>query len=140
MRSRFSDLESFLRRPRGPAEAYLAATVLVVVASLARWGLGFVGQPLLPFTTYYPAILFATYIGGLGVGCYEAILAVLIGWWAFAFFLLKPKAGLEIVTYIATCGFIIWGANSYRRLVRNSRDVATHCKTKRSCARWQLMN
>ena len=130
MRSRFNNLESFLRRPRGSAEAYLAATVLVVVASLARWGLGFVGQPLLPFTTYYPAILFATYIGGLGVGCYAAILAGLIGWWAFlppylAFFVLKPKAGLEILTYMAACGFIIWGANSYRRLVRNHRDVAT---------------
>jgi two-component sensor histidine kinase len=130
VRSRFNDLEAFLRRPRGSAEAYLTATVLVVAASLARWGLGFIGQPLLPFTTYYPAILFATYIGGLGVGYYAAVLAGLIGWWAFlppylAFFVLKPKAGLEILTYIAACGFIIWGANSYRRLVRNSRDVAT---------------
>ena len=75
MRSQFNDLETFLRLPGGSAEAYLAATVLVVIASLARWGLGFVGQPLLPYTTYYPAILFATYVGGLGVGCYAAVLA-----------------------------------------------------------------
>ena len=51
--------------PRSSAEAYLGATVLIVLASLVRWGLDFIGQPLLPFTTFYPAILFATYIGGL---------------------------------------------------------------------------
>ncbi len=128
MRSRLNDLEAFLRRPRGSAAAYLAATVLVIIASLARWGLDFVGQPLLPFTTYYPAILFATYIGGVGVGCYAAILGGLIGWWGFlpphlAFFVLKTKSGLEVATYMVACGFIIWGADSYRRLVRKHRDV-----------------
>ena len=105
MRLRFNDLESFLRLPAGSAEAFFAATLLVVVASLARRGLDIVGQPLLPFTTYYPAILFATYIGGLGVGCYAAILAGLIGWWAFlppqlAFFVLKPKS------WTRTCGLL----------------------------------
>ena len=129
VRSRFNDLESFLRLPRGSTEAYLAATVLVVIASLARWGLDFVGQPLLPYTAYYPAILFATYIGGLSVGFYAAILAGLIGWWAFlpphlVFFVLKPKAGLEVLTFVMASGFIIWGANSYRKLVRNHRDIA----------------
>jgi two-component sensor histidine kinase len=115
--------------PRSSAEAYLGATVLVVLASLVRWGLGFIGQPLLPFTTYYPAILFATYIGGLGVGCYAAALGGLIGWWAFLppYFVLiifKPKVELELVIYLAACGFIIWGADSYRRLVRQHRDLA----------------
>jgi two-component sensor histidine kinase len=129
VRSRFNDLESFVRLPRGSTEAFLAATVLVVIASVARWGLGFIGQPLLPYTTYYPVILFATYIGGVGVGCYAAILAGLIGWWAFlppplAFFVLKPKSELELAAYVVACGFIIWGAESYRRLVQRHRDVA----------------
>ena len=122
-------LNRFLRLPAGSAEAFFAATLLVVVASLARRGLDIVGQPLLPFTTYYPAILFATYIGGLGVGCYAAILAGLIGWWAFlppqlAFFVLKPKSGLELAAFFVACGFIIWAADSYRRLVLKHRDVA----------------
>ena len=115
--------------PRSSAEAYLGATVLVVLASLVRWGLDFIGQPLLPFTTFYPAILFGTYIGGLGVGCYAAGLGGLIGWWAFlpphfVFFVFKPKVELELVIYLAACGFIIWGADSYRRLVRQHRDLA----------------
>jgi hypothetical protein len=125
----FNDPETFLRTPPGSAEAFFAATLLVVIGSLGRWALGFVGQPLLPYTTYYPVILFATYIGGVGVGCYAAIIAGLIGWWAFlpphlAFFVLKPKSGLELATYSVACGFIIWGAESYRRLVRKHREVA----------------
>ena len=53
----------------------------------------------------------------------------MIGWWAFlpphfTFFLLKPKAELELITYLAACTFIIWGASSYRRLVRVQRHVA----------------
>ena len=129
VRSRFNDLESFLRFPRGSTEAFLVATMLVVIASLARWGLDFIGQPLLPYTTYYPVILFATCIGGVGVGCYAATLAGLIGWWAFlpphlAFFVLKPESELELATYVVACGFIIWGAESYRRLVQRHRDVA----------------
>jgi Domain of unknown function (DUF4118) len=101
LRPRFDNLESFLRMPRNSAEAYLGATVLIVLASLARWGLDFIGHPLLPFTTYYPAILFATYVGSLGVGCYAAAVGGLIGWWAFLppdflFFVFKPKSQLEL--------------------------------------------
>ena len=37
----------------GSVEAYLAALVFVVVASLVRWVLGFFGETLLPFPTYH---------------------------------------------------------------------------------------
>ena len=128
MHPRLNNLELFLRMPRRSAEAYLGATLLIVLASLVRWALDYVGQPLLPFTTYYPAILFATYIGGLGVGCYATALGGLIGWWAFLpplflFFVFKPRGELELVIYLAACAFIIWGADSYRRLVRQHRDL-----------------
>ena len=126
---RLTNLQLIVRLPRGSADTFLAATVLVVIASLARWGLGFLGKPLLPFTTYYPAILFATYIGGLTVGGYAAILGGLIGWWAFLppnfiLFQLKSEGELELVTYVIATGFIVWGADSYRKAVRNYRDVA----------------
>src|ERR1700723_1034120 len=119
--------------PRSSAEAYLGATILVVLASLARWGLGFIGHPFLPFTTYYPAILFATYVGGFGVGCYAIALGSLIGWGAFLpphflFFVFKPNGGFEIITYLAAFAFFVWGADSYRRLVRQHRDLTVRLR------------
>jgi HWE histidine kinase len=36
----------------------------------------------------------------------------------------KPRVQLELVIYMAACGFIIWGADSYRRLVRQQRDLS----------------
>src|SRR5689334_11474000 len=111
----------------GSVEAYLAATVFVVVASLIRWGLGFFGETLLPFTTYYPVVLFATYLGGLPVGIFAAVVGGLIGWWAF----LSPHVGflpvtiageLELLTYAVACALIIWGADSYRRLAARLRE------------------
>ena len=44
----------------GSAEAYAFATILVVIGSLIRWGLGFLGDDIFVFAAYYPAVLFAT--------------------------------------------------------------------------------
>ena len=63
-----------IRPSIGSIQAYLLAAVFVLVASLIRWGLGFFGTPFLPFTTCYPAVLFATYVGGSRVGIFSAIL------------------------------------------------------------------
>jgi two-component sensor histidine kinase len=111
----------------GSVESYLAATVLVVIASLIRWGLGFLGEALLPFTTYYPVVLFATYLGGPRTGIFTAVLGGLIGWWAFlsphvGFFPLLIAGELELLTYAAACALIIWGADSYRRLAARLRE------------------
>jgi two-component sensor histidine kinase len=111
----------------GSVEAFLAATALVVTATLVRWGLGFLGETLLPFTTYYPVVLFATYLGGLRVGIFTTIAGGLVGWWAF----LSPHVGLsslgitgqlELLTYAVACALIMWGADSYRRLAERLRD------------------
>jgi hypothetical protein len=61
----------------------------VVIASLVRWGLGFLGGTLLPFTTFYPVLLFATYFGGARVGFFASIAGGFVGWWAF----LLPHVG-----------------------------------------------
>jgi hypothetical protein len=41
----------------------------------------------------------------------------------FLFFVFKPKGEFELVTYLAACAFIVCGADSYRRLVRQHRDL-----------------
>jgi hypothetical protein len=59
----------------GSVEAFLAATALVAIATLIRWGLGFLGETLLPFTTYYPVVLFATYLVDSGLAFLRPLLA-----------------------------------------------------------------
>ena len=110
-----------VRSPGGLARAYAIALGLVALATLARWALGFLGDALLPFTAYYPAVLFATFIGGLPVGTVTAILGGIIGWVAFfppswRLFPLPPGGDVELAIYVVTSALIIWGADSYRRL------------------------
>jgi two-component sensor histidine kinase len=116
-----------IRVPTGSAQAYFAATLLVIAASLVRWALGFLGPVLLPFTTYFPAVLFATYIGGLRVGIFAAILGGFIGWGAFmpshfALSSVTHESEIELATYLIACVLIIWGADSYRRLADRLQD------------------
>ena len=115
-----------LRVPRGSPEAYLIATAFVLIAALVRFGLALLGPLLLPFTTFYPALLFATYVGGLWVGFFAAIVGGLVGWWAFlpphyAFFPISYTDELELLTYGLACAVIIWATDSYRRLADNYR-------------------
>jgi two-component sensor histidine kinase len=112
----------------GSVEAYLAATVLVVVASLARWGLDFLGETHLTFTTFYPVVLFATYFGGPRVGVFASIAGGLVAWWAFllphvGFFPIDISGELELLTYAVACTLIIWGADSYHRLAKRLREA-----------------
>ena len=111
----------------GSVQAFFAATALVAAATLIRWGLGLLGETLLPFTTYYPAVLFATYLGGLRVGIFATIVGGLIGWWVFlsphvGLFTLGSAGELELLTYAIACGLIVWGADSYRRLAKRLRE------------------
>ena len=119
----------------GSAEAYAAATVLVVVASLIRWGFGHLDPEILPFTTYYPAVLLATIIGGSGAGAFVAIVGGIIGWWAFmspffasfTFPLFEPltlKLGqvISFSVYLFASLLIVWGADRYRRLAKRLQD------------------
>jgi two-component sensor histidine kinase len=107
-----------IRPSASSTQAYLLAAAFVVLASLVRWSFGFFGTPFLPFTTYYPAVLFATYVGGSRVGIFSAIVGGLIGWWAFMpeYFFFTRGRELELLMYVLACGFLIWGADNYRRL------------------------
>jgi two-component sensor histidine kinase len=107
----------------GTAKAYLTAAIFVGVAFLIRWGIGFVGKPLLPFTAFYPAVLFATYVGGWRVGMSAACLGGLVGWLAFMPSHVFAAGGtLELPFYAVACGLLIWGAESYRRLASSLQN------------------
>lgn len=111
----------------GSPEAYLAATVLVIVASLVRWSLGFLGEDVFIFAAYYPAVLFATYLGGAAVGSFAATLGGVIAWWAFipphfSFLPLTPGLETKLAAYLFACALIVWGADSYRKLAQRLQN------------------
>lgn len=111
----------------GSAEAYVFATICVVIASLLRWGLGVLSPDILPFPTYYPAILFAALVGGTGPGVFAAMLGGVIGWWAFmpphyTFLPLTTGQQMSLLMYLFAALLIVWGADHYRRLAKRMAD------------------
>jgi K+-sensing histidine kinase KdpD len=118
----------WLQRLRsGSAEAFAFATFLVVVATLVRWGLGFLGEDFFVFAGYYPAVLFATYVGGAAVGTFATVLSAVIAWWAFipprfAFFPLTAGVETKLSAFLFASALIVWGADHYRRLRKRLED------------------
>lgn len=114
----------------GSAEAYAFATFCLVVASLLRWSLGLLSPDVLIFPTYYPAVLFAALVGGIGPGVFAAMLGGVIGWCAFmspqfTFLPLTPGRQIGLLTYLFAALLIVWGADHYRRLAKRLADEET---------------
>ena len=116
------------KRPSpGSVEAFVFATVLLVVAALARWGLGLVSPNIQAFTTFYPAVLFATLVGGAGAGTFVALLGALISWWAFlppyaAFLPLSTSDQINLLGYFFASLLIVWAVDHYRGLTGRLED------------------
>ena len=118
---------SFLRTIKpGSLRAYLAATIIVGVAALVRWGLGFVSYQTLPFITFYPTIVFVTFFGGAGPGAFAIISGAVVAWWAFmphSGSVLPMDAGSQITLaiYLLAALGMAWCADYARRLAKRLR-------------------
>jgi K+-sensing histidine kinase KdpD len=55
----------------------------VLVATVIRWAIGGLVHDRIPFTTYYPAIVVATLLGGFWRGALASILSAVLAWWLF---------------------------------------------------------
>ncbi len=111
----------------GSTEAYVYATCLVVLAGLARWALGFITQDLQAFTTFYPAVLIATLLGGAGPGVFAAVLGGFVCWWEFLspytqLLPLSPADEINLLTFFVASIAIVWATDHYRRLTKRLRD------------------
>ena len=106
----------------GSAEAYALATAFVVLASLVRWSFSFISSDIFIFAAFYPAVLFATYVGGLRVGIFAAVLGATIALWAFMPHPLTSGVEIKLLAYIFASTLIIWGAEHYRRLRKSLED------------------
>jgi two-component sensor histidine kinase len=114
---------TWLERPLpGSAAAYAFATFLVVVAALMRWGLSFISEDIFLFAAFYPAILFATYIGGPAVGVFAALLGAAIAWGAFVPHPIGAGVQIKLLAYSVASTLIIWGADHYRRIMKRLED------------------
>ena len=131
MRPGWDSIRSSVQIRPGSAGAYGAALLFVVAASLARWGLGLFDYESAPYTTYYPAVLFATIVGGTGTGAFAATVGGAIGWWAFTpphFAVLPIRFGQEVrlLIYLVVAFLFVFGIDHYRRLAKRRQDVAKH--------------
>ncbi|HTQ82037.1 MAG TPA: HWE histidine kinase domain-containing protein [Pseudolabrys sp.] len=106
----------------GSAEAYVLATILVVIASLVRWVFSFISIDIFIFAAFYPAILFATYVGGLRVGIFASVVGAIIAVSAFMPHPLTSGMEIKLVAYVFASSLIIWGAEHYRRLKKSLED------------------
>ena len=113
--------------PAGSAEAYAFATFCVAVAAVVRWVAGLWFEGIVPFATFFPAVLLAGLVGGIGPGIFAALLGGAIGWWAFlsppmTFFPLQVGQVISLIAYLITCLIIVWAAEHYRRLTKRLED------------------
>src|SRR5262245_55962416 len=113
--------------PPGSARAYAFALFCVVGAALVRWAVGQWFEGVIPFVTFFPAVLLAALVGGIGPGILATIAGGTIGWWAFlappmAFFPLKPGQVISLIAYLITCLILVWAAEHYRRLTKRLED------------------
>jgi two-component sensor histidine kinase len=113
--------------PAGSAKAYVFATLCVAAAAVVRWVAGFWFEGIVPFATFFPAVLLAALIGGIGPGILATIAGGTIGWWAYmtppmVFFPLKPAQIVSLIAYVITCLILVWAAEHYRRLTKRLED------------------
>jgi two-component sensor histidine kinase len=99
----------------------------VALAGLVRWAIGLFVGDVVPFATFFPAVLLAGLVGGVGPGALAALLGGVIGWWAFldppmAWFPLTPGQRISLIAYLVTSLIIVWAADHYRRLTKRLED------------------
>ena len=99
------------RLQRNPWIVYGAALGAILIATSIRWAMGGLVHDRIPFTTYYPAIVVATLLGGFWLGILASILSAIIAWWMF----MSPTLGLaldaaqltSLITFILVCFLLV---------------------------------
>ena len=119
-------MESVGRIAPGSLAAYLLAAALVAIAAALRFAFVPFGADVLPLVTFFPATLFAAFIGGFGPGVFAAALGGAIGWWSFvlplyAFFPITAGVSVGLTVYALTSLAIVWGADHHRSLIGKLR-------------------
>jgi two-component sensor histidine kinase len=105
------------------AAALIFAVCCFLVASGVHLAFRLIRPDLAAYSTYYGAVLCATIVGGVSSGAVVLVLGGLAAWFIFepTFLAVPPPLSDELASLILYCVssvFIIWVADTYRRVVR----------------------
>jgi two-component sensor histidine kinase len=100
------------------------AASCVLVSTMARWLLSLI-RPDVFFTPYFPAVFFATAIGGYRVGIGTALIGGLLGITVNFGDTSADSARLVLLLiFWAVCGLTVWGVEHYRLIASQQREIA----------------
>jgi two-component sensor histidine kinase len=100
------------------------AAFCLALATVARWGLAQI-RPDVFFTPYFPAVFFATAVGGSRIGIGAAIASGMLGVIInFSGALADSARFALLLIFWAVCGLTIWGVEHYRTIVAQQREIA----------------
>ena len=107
-------------RVRHPIVRYGLALAITVLAGILRGALGALVSGLVPFATFFPAVLASTLVGGIGPGILSTLLSALWAWyfWLPPFAELAPPttaAGVNLVLFALACLVLVATAEAARR-------------------------
>lgn len=100
------------------APAFLFAALCVAAATALRYGFGYIDPDLVPFATYFPAVLVVALFAGLPAAIAATVLSILVAGWLFG--PPGPLTRLEVLNsglFGFACALIIVLAEAYRQLV-----------------------
>jgi len=100
------------------------AVFCLALATLARWGLAQI-RPDVFFTPYFPAVLFATAVGGSRIGIGTALAGGMLGF--VVNFSGAPADSARLVLLLmfwAVSGLVIWGVQHYRTIAAQQRNIS----------------
>src|SRR6185369_3373469 len=100
------------------------AVACLALATVARWGLAQI-RPDVFFTPYFPAVFFATAVGGSRIGIGAAIASGMLGVVInFSSVLADSARFALLLIFWAVCLLTIWGVEHYRTIVAQQRQIA----------------
>ncbi len=100
------------------------AVFCLALATAARWGLAQL-RPDVFFTPYFPAVFFATAVGGSRIGIGTAVASGVLGVAInFSNGLADSARFALLLIFWAVCGVTIWGVEHYRTIVAQQRQIA----------------
>lgn len=116
-----------------PARAYGVALLVVAVATIGRYLIDPQLLQGLPFITYYPAVLIAALLGGLGPGIMALLLsslgAVYLFLPPFGSFELEPRGVISVLFFLAFSGLniaiVVALDRTIDRLIAQERNIRT---------------